>query len=341
MAENSQEQPLVTVLMPVYNAQEFVGGATQSILDQTYRNFEFLIINDGSTDESEKVILGFKDDRIKYVKNEQNLKLIATLNKGLSLAKGEFIARMDADDIAKPTRLAEQVEFMSKNPNVGVCGTWYEAFGSKNSTVRYPIDHDAIRYMMLYQCPFCHPTVMLRTSVVREHAIEFDADFPHAEDYELWGRLAELCELANLPSVLLQYRLHESNISKLENSTQVRNSNRIKSKLFQQFGIEMSDADHASFERMNHLVRTLSMNELERMAEILERMVQGNRSTRVFDQTWLETELKRRWFETCSNHAYVGFPVWKLYWKHPSIAGSWLNLADTLKLFIKILIKKK
>jgi glycosyltransferase involved in cell wall biosynthesis len=335
------ETPLVTVLMPVYNAEDFVHGAVQSILDQTYPNLELLIINDGSTDKSAEIIRSYEDSRIQYVENDNNLRLIATLNKGLKLARGKYIARMDADDVAFPDRLQEQVTFMEANPEVGVCGTWYEAFGSKNSIVRYPTDHNAIKYMSLYQCPFCHPTIMFRTSVITDNQIEFDSDYPHAEDYELWGRLSDLCQLANLPKVLLRYRLHDSNISKLENSTQVRNSNRIKASLFKQIDISVSEDDLGLFEKMNHLFRTLTLTELVRIGAILCELETANRKSHYLDQDWALRTVKLKWFDTCSNHSYYGLDVWKLYWSKPNLRYSWTKLPLIMKLLVKTIIKKR
>src|SRR5688500_8514963 len=109
-------QPLVSVLMPVYNAEAYVSEAIQSILQQTYKNFEFLIINDGSTDNSEKLINTFSDSRIRYIRNSENIKLVATLNKGIDLSVGKYLVRMDADDISLPERLQKQVDFMETHP---------------------------------------------------------------------------------------------------------------------------------------------------------------------------------------------------------------------------------
>ena len=124
--------PKITVLMPVYNGEKYLKESIESILKQTFRDFEFLIINDTSTDESEKIIRSFKDSRIKLIKNEKNIGLTKSLNKGLDLAKGEYMARMDADDISLPKRLEIQVAFMDKNPKIGVIGAWAKVIGESN-----------------------------------------------------------------------------------------------------------------------------------------------------------------------------------------------------------------
>ena len=154
------KQAQVTVLMPVYNAEQYLREAIGSILHQTFTDFEFIIINDGSTDRSEEIIKSYTDTRIRYYKNESNLKLIATLNKGFDLAGGKYIARMDADDISLPNRLQLQFELMEKNPEVGLCGTWFENFTEEEPTgvAKYSPDHETICFTHLYQIHLSHGT---------------------------------------------------------------------------------------------------------------------------------------------------------------------------------------
>ena len=208
--------PLVSVLMPVYNGEQFLHEAIESILQQTYLNFELLIINDGSTDSSERIILSYPDTRIKYVKNESNIKLIATLNKGFALAQGKYIVRMDADDYSVKERLQKQVAFMEANPEVTLAGSWFETIGDEPSrVVKYESDVTFIRFKMLYQTQFCHPSVILRKSVTDQMPVLFDRDYIHAEDYELFSRIAYAFRVSNLPEVLLKYRTHSGNVSVL------------------------------------------------------------------------------------------------------------------------------
>ena len=129
--------PKVTVLMPVYNARFYLSKAISSIINQTFKDFEFLIFNDGSTDNSADIIYSYNDRRIRFFNSEQNFGYVYHLNYGIEIAKGEYIARMDADDISFPTRLEKQVAFMDKNPEVGVCGTWFKIYGT-NRKIRHP-----------------------------------------------------------------------------------------------------------------------------------------------------------------------------------------------------------
>ena len=159
--------PLVSVLMPVYNAGAFLNEAVESILNQTYKNLELIIINDGSTDNTEDRIKSFKDSRIKYFKNENNLKLIKTLNKGLRLCTGKYIARMDADDIALNTRIEKQVAFMELNQNVVASGTYAQFFGSSSKTGiwMYPLHNQDIKLQLLWGSSIIHPTAIFKNNI--------------------------------------------------------------------------------------------------------------------------------------------------------------------------------
>lgn len=205
------ERSLVTVLMPVYNAEKYLAEAIESILHQTYQDFEFLIINDGSTDGSEEIILNYAevDSRINYVKNEHNIKLIATLNKGVKLAKGKYIVRMDADDISVPERIEKQVSFMESHPSVGVCGSYFTVFGEEVKepyVVTRPLGNETIKASLLFTNSLGHPNVIIRKSVMVENDIWYDPRFYRIEDWGLWTILMNKCDFENIPESLLRYR---------------------------------------------------------------------------------------------------------------------------------------
>ena len=149
---------LVTVLMPVYNAEKYVKQAIQSILDQTYKSFELLIINDGSVDGSAHIIKSFQDPRIRFIENEKNLGLIATLNKGFDLSKGKYVARMDADDVAMPKRLKSQVAYMESHPEIGVYGSAYADLKDNitGKTTVFLQDHDSLKTILLFNSCMAH-----------------------------------------------------------------------------------------------------------------------------------------------------------------------------------------
>lgn len=219
--------PKVSIIMPVYNAELYLKDSIDSILNQTYLDYEFIIINDGSTDRTDEIIRGYSDGRIKYVINDVNIKLIKTLNKGLLLSRGEFIARMDADDIANEKRIELQVAEM-QNENVVVCGTQIEFIDSDSNkisrTYRYPTDEIEIIGSTLFRSPIAHPSAMIRRSSLIENKIIYDQNYPHAEDTKLWIDLLSHGSIVNLEDVMLKYRLSDTQISSVYSAEQKQNS---------------------------------------------------------------------------------------------------------------------
>ena len=205
--------PKVSVLMPVYNASSFLKESIDSILSQSFTDFEFLIINDGSTDPSANIIDSYTDYRIKHIKFPVNGGITKALNTGLELARGVYIVRMDADDIAFPYRIDKQVKFMDENPDVALSGTWVKYFGNREGIIKSATSNEDIVWAMLFGCPFFHPTVIIRSFLLKSKGLSYPANYQHAEDYALWSLLIGLCKFANLDEVLLQYRFFENSIS--------------------------------------------------------------------------------------------------------------------------------
>lgn len=207
--------PMVTVLMSVYNGEKFLKEAVESILNQTFDDFEFLIINDGSTDKSVEIIKEFNDERIRLINNETNLKLIASLNKGINLAKGKYIARMDCDDISMPERLENQVKFLEENKEYGLVGTWYEiidAEGNKNKKVSYPTNNDLIKLFLSLNCPLAHGSIIGRTELFKKNSYG-SKTYSAVEDYELWTRISKETKIYNIPKYLFRYRVYGESYS--------------------------------------------------------------------------------------------------------------------------------
>lgn len=218
--------PLVSVVLPVFNASETIHDAIDSILKQSYANFELIIINDGSTDSSDAVIRSFSDERILYLKNESNRGLIYTLNRGLSSSKGKYIARMDADDISCPDRFQKQVDVLESNPSIIVCGTKIKTFGMRKATfsLQLPESSKAIKERLLLEVPFAHPTVMIRREVLLAYNLSYDIHYPSSEDYKFWVDLSSYGEFYNIQEPLLNYRISATQVSSSTKSRQIDSS---------------------------------------------------------------------------------------------------------------------
>lgn len=213
--------PKVSVILPAYNAAAHLDKAIDSILAQSFSNFELIIINDGSTDGTAKLLTEYQDPRIKII-TQENLGLPTALNRGLAIAKGIYIARQDADDISLPTRLEKQVQFLDQNEDHGLVGTWSEILTPDGSSERqhmHPTSNGHIQVQLLINNQFVHSSVMIRASCLKNTGpySEDPNHFP-PEDYDLWLKVAQHTLLANLPEVLLQYLEVPNSISRTKQS---------------------------------------------------------------------------------------------------------------------------
>jgi glycosyltransferase involved in cell wall biosynthesis len=228
--------PLVSVVMPVYNAAPYLKDAIESILVQTFADFELLIFNDHSSDSSLEIINSYNDARIKLISYPDNMGIVRSLNDGIKSAAGKYIARMDADDISKRERLEKQVSFLESNKDVGVCGTWYQTFGISEKLFGPRLSHDEIvAYFLLIGNPIGHPSVMIRKNVLTDNNLFYDPDFNICQDYNLWTELFDKTKFSILPEVLLKYRVHEQSVSVSKKDMQRVKNEIIKLKAFERF----------------------------------------------------------------------------------------------------------
>ncbi len=223
---------VVSVIIPVYNCDKFLEESALSILKQSFRDVELILIDNCSTDSSVEIIkkLSRLDPRVVPVFNEANLGLPASLNRALKVAKGKYIARMDADDIARPERIQRQVDFLERNLDVDVLGTWWQYFPG-NTQIQAPVTHSEIKIYALTNNPMGHPTVMFRREKMLKVVGFYDETAFPIEDYEYWVRGLEKLKFANLPEVLLDYRIHSSQISFEKARQQMRASKRLRLKI--------------------------------------------------------------------------------------------------------------
>ncbi|MBI4847510.1 MAG: glycosyltransferase, partial [Nitrospirae bacterium] len=200
----------------VYNGEGYLRASIESILNQTFGGFEFLIIDDCSTDSSSPIIQSYSDSRIKVVTNPVNLGQTRSLNLGLQLAQGEYLARQDQDDISLPHRLKMQIAYLDDNPDIGILGTSAWIINGRGQYVAYmarPAHQLEVLWSSLFANPFAHPSVMMRTRILRANRLTYDAQFHYSQDYALWCQFLKFSQGANLREPLIKYRIHNSNAS--------------------------------------------------------------------------------------------------------------------------------
>jgi glycosyltransferase involved in cell wall biosynthesis len=323
--------PKISVLLPVFNAEKFLKESIESILNQTFKDFELIVINDGSIDNSENIIQSYTDSRIRYIRNETNLGLIKTLNIGIELSEGKYIARMDADDICSLNRFEKQYNFLEQNTDVVLCGSWVkriDEFGNVKGKIRRIDTNELIRANMLFTTPFIHPTVMIRKEVLAGNL--YNTEAKHCEDLELWVRLSQISEYQfyNLPNYLLFYRIHSSNVSVLNVNFQTEKRKQLLlpyiEKLVGNVTEEELNVHFSSFS-----INPLSKIEIEKLKKWISVLSEKNKTYKLYDQKSLEALLFSRWIIVCvRSKNYLKLLNVHLAWYRPNI------LVKTLKLLI-------
>jgi glycosyltransferase involved in cell wall biosynthesis len=256
-------KPLVSILLATRNRVALLRRAISSLRRQTYANLEILVLDDGSADETPKLLdhLATTDSRLRVLRNDSSSGLASALNRLIAESHGDFLARMDDDDLVYPERIERQIAYMQAH-RLDVCGTWYRRFaGIRRSVMRPAIAHEAICAELLFQPPLLHPSVMLRREVIERFG-GYHEDYPHAEDYELWTRLAPYCRFGNVPEVLMDYTLAARQVSQRYNTAQVASARRIRAEYLSRLAIP-----HTAAQREVH-VRLRSPAPLDDIAEL-------------------------------------------------------------------------
>jgi glycosyltransferase involved in cell wall biosynthesis len=335
-----KEKILVSVLLPAFNSEKYLSDAITSIFNQSYSNFELIIINDGSTDQTAEIVKSFKDSRIKYYENEQNKGLIFSLNKGIDLCKGKYIVRMDADDISFPERIKKQVEYMEQYPEVGVAGSWFIRFG-KGAQKKFRVsgDHEILRSMLLFNSCLCHPSVIIRKSVLTANNLKFRNEYKHAEDYDLWVELSKVSKLGNLQDYLLKYRMHASQVSSAHNQHQRSTAELIRRNFLSHLGFELNEAQLKVHSIIGNNLLITSMNTLEDIEKYLNELIRQNTELKKIDVEKFNFRMGNLWCDSCGN-TNLGRAAYKAFFNSPLEKYFPLSAAGKAKLAAKCVVRK-
>lgn len=289
-------KPVISVNIPVYNAGKYIEQTIESILRQTFQNFEVVVLDDGSTDNSAAIVKGFNDNRIKFFENGQNRGIAYSRNKLLELSKGEYIAILDADDIMTPDRLQEQYDFLTANPEFSFVGSEVEIIDEKGERLdvwKYPYHSNEYSTLLFFRNVFVQSAVMISRSKLAQLNEWYNLDFPPAEDYEFWVRLAKIGETYNLPKVLVKYRVHSQSVSKVKKDVMRSKLDKVIEKLLIPMRIDTKYIElHRAFSGESLI---FDFSDFSRYDHYIELLVEANIVQKVFPDAIFKHNAKRAW----------------------------------------------
>ncbi len=302
--------PLVSVVMPAKNAAAFLAEAVASVRAQTLSEWELLVIDDGSSDETAVIPLRFCDARIRVLKNSSAPGVAGAANTGTRAATGRYIARMDADDLMLPQRLERQLQHLDQHPHVVLCGSWLELFGAEFGIWRYPELDGDIKALLLFQCCIGHPSVMLRRHVVLQDELLYDTAMQVNEDYDLWMRLSARGEFYCIQDVLTRYRRHPRQLTEQNRSVSRGILAALRSRWLRSLFGEIDSTTMAVHESLASLAYRYDPGFVDAAGAWCERLLMLNCESRVFDQPALRRVLRDKLYDVCATIAPVGLAVY-------------------------------
>ena len=306
--------PKISVILPVHNGMPFLSEAIGSVLDQSFHDFECLLIDDGSSDGSQEYFQSLTDQRLSVLVHKQQKGLAASLNEGFELAQGDFIARMDADDICHPQRFKEQIAYLQAHPQVDICGTWARTFGEGREQLwRYPETDSEIKAEMLFASVLVHSSVMLRAATVRSQNIRYEDPLKAAQDYELWSRIQDQVQFANVPKLLMDYRIHPEQVGAISGTTQQRVADEVRERQLERLGLKATAEEKTLHHRIARWDFGVGLDDLGLIEDWLLKLWAMNTESSLYDSGSLSSAIERRWWVACRAQAKEGLTAWRRY----------------------------
>ena len=330
--------------MPTYNVAPFIKEAIESVLRQTYRNFELLVIDDCSTDETIEVVRGIKDSRIRVVQNEKNLGLADNLNRGLALINSEYVARMDGDDIADPHWLGREMDVLDAHPDIGICGAGFKRFGATTTCGYFPEHHEDIAANMLFECSVIVPT--FRMSLFREHGLRYKTEAFPAEDYQFWAECVRITKIYNIQDPLFHYRMHSTQICSAFHEEQQNKVKEVKLYMLDWLSNDFSEEEKNYYLGAFNDSHIVSKQDLTMRKDFCNRLIEKNGCVGHFDEEALRRRLDKHLTLTLYNtivdrYFAEGYSVPRyLHYLSSGLAMKTTRHYET-KFFLKSLLFKK
>jgi glycosyltransferase involved in cell wall biosynthesis len=307
--------PRVSFLLPVHNHVGTVGATVESVLGQTMGDMELIVIDDASMDGSAEVLRRFKDSRMRVHRNEVNLELTRSLNVGLAMARGEFVARIDADDLCLPQRAEIQLAFLDAQPHIAVTGSYIETMSENAEPLRvveYPHSPNDVAAAFLFRNPIAHPAVMFRRELLARHGLRYDETFRRGQDFDLWVRcILSGLKLANVPQVLTRYRVHATQVSQRDSQGVRETGARVRKRLIRALGISDSQVQSGLHEQLAWDELQDETAWLTEAVSWLELLYRTNQATGLMEADALGRTLCGRWVKVLRHAKSLGltFPT--------------------------------
>ena len=335
--------PRITVLMPTYNVASWVEEAIYSVLNQTYKDFDLLVVDDASSDDTLAHVKAIDDPRIRIAAFPNNVGLADNLNRGLDMIDTELVARMDGDDIAEPDWLETGVKVLDSHPEVGVCSFGFQFFGAKTSLVRFPEHHEDSKAQMLFGCTVIVP--VLRRSVFVDHNLRYSTEAFPAEDYMMWADVYRVTKIYNVQRTLFHYRTHPTQISTARRQAQIEKSNEVRLRMLEWLSPDFSEEEKHYFLETFVPCKISTIQEVDQLKGFASSMVNKNVQGH-FDSSALRNKFRSHIaygaLAFAENHYFAeGYnPIRFLKLLNSGLYGT-LPVKNRRKLFVKSLLMKK
>lgn len=338
---NDAPMPLVSVILPVYNAGPYLGEAIESILNQTFGDFELFVIDDCSADDSLVVARRYEaqDKRVKVIENTQNRGRAFADNCGHALARGRYIAKMDADDVALPHRLQAQFDFLESRPELALTSGFLETFGATHTVYEYPLSTDEVRSFLLFNMPVGNPTVFFRRSLITDYHLHYDEQIQDTfgEDYEWIARVAQVAAIENQPQILLRYRTFPAAHKADVHARRTAKASLIRSRVLERAGFQASARELHIHNTIAHYPFALGDISLAEVHEWLLNLATQNEQLGFAAPAALRKVLAERWFWTCYHSPDYHVDNYREFGRWDLARG----YAPTAKLQLKFWLKNK
>lgn len=295
-------KPLISVIMSTLNTNEdFLRESIESILNQSYKNLEFIIIVDGGNDD--RIISSYKDERIKIIKHKEPFGLTKSLNEAIKISEGKYIARMDSDDISLVDRFTTQVEFMEKNKNIDITAMFYKEIGKSNKKTCEVFNKPSeLKCKLFFTNVIAHPSVMIRKEFLDKNKILYNENYIYSQDFELWTRCSKLCEIAIVPEFGLKYRIHEKQVSSEKSEIQCNLYYKILKRNLNELDLNEKN--------LNYLLMLNGRKKIENKKELkqfIKLVIEKNKKIKLYEENKFEKLLKIYYIIACIRNKKICF----------------------------------